>query len=568
MKKYEIQPTIREQFYNPYCFVPLSNNVFNYTEEEKYKFMIANDVPFKNGISGKIHATFTAKSPFCVKSNEKENCNINGKYIIPSTSIKGMIRSVFDIITLSNISHSADNSRFSMRNVRSDDYDLKKEAPKSGFLILLRGDYFIIPCKSEAVLYETINEEEGVDVKHGKTVEEKYKLIRKKYKFQTEDDFFHYWFFSGFMNNKKHEYDFKVPKSITQKDLIPLNENEFKEFRFINEIENKNKSWAFWKKEMLSFSCLEELQQKSYKGLAPCFYREQIDKYGNRSVKDLGFSYLYRIPYQKTIHDCLPNSYKQNTFDMSQALFGFVLPKSKNRKEESLRGRVRFSNAFIKNAEREGEHTFILGSPKPTYFPFYLQKNGNSLQTYKSENPIISGWKRYLLHSKVQKGEKQNKGSESSFIALKAGATFTTEIYVHNVLPYELGALIAALTFCNHKECFHSLGYAKPFGYGKMKLEDVKLELTPNSSEIEELSSDFLMKEFENKILSNTQMTPNQYHNYLWSLFKIASGDYKDKPIRYPRLDNYDKIAKRKKSEFDIISNEKKSLDNFSPITK
>jgi hypothetical protein len=95
---------------------------------------------------------------------------------------------------------------------------------------------------------------------------------------------------------------------------------------------------------------------------------------------------------------------------MSQALFGFVLPKSKNRKEESLRGRVRFSNAFIKNAEREGEHTFILGSPKPTYFPFYLQNNGKSLQTYKSENPIISGWKRYLLHSKVQKGEKQNKG--------------------------------------------------------------------------------------------------------------------------------------------------------------
>ena len=37
MKKYKIQPTIREQFYNPYCFVPLSNNVFNYTEEEKYR---------------------------------------------------------------------------------------------------------------------------------------------------------------------------------------------------------------------------------------------------------------------------------------------------------------------------------------------------------------------------------------------------------------------------------------------------------------------------------------------------------------------------------------------------
>ena len=48
----------------------------------------------------------------------------------------------------------------------------------------------------------------------------------------------------------------------------------------------------------------------------------------------------------------------------------------------------------------------------------------------------------------------------------------------------------------------------------------------------------------------------------------MVSGDYNDKPIRYPRLDNYDKIAQRKKSEFDIISNEKKSLTDFSPITK
>lgn len=560
------QVNLGGQFYNPYGFVPLSEHVFNYTEDERKRFMFAHDVPFEQGISGKILVKFKAKTPFCVKSVDKDNCHVKDKYFIPSTSIKGMVRAVFDIITLSNIKNGSNNSRFSMRDLRSKDYALKEKAPQSGFLILLGGNYYIIPCVNEMVSYKDIEYEEGVDVRKGRTAKDKYKMLKGDYVFQTVDNEYHYWLFSGFMSNKKHEYDFTVPTNITQNQLIPLTDSVFEEFRFIHEKENKNVSWAFWKSKMKTFSTLDELKQKAYRGLAPCFYREQVDENGKKYVRDLGFSHLYRIPYQKKIHDCLPSAYNQETFDMSQALFGFVATKGNRARESSLRGRVRFSNAFIENAERGGEQTFILGSPKPTYYPFYLQQQGNSYNTYLSDKSIIAGWKRYLLHAEAERGKGQGKKSESSFVALKAGAIFTTEINVHNLLPYEVGALLAALTFCNHRECFHSLGYAKPFGYGKMQLVDCQLYLETNAGGNVNMGMDTLMEAFYKKLCDNAHISSNVYQNYLSPLYRIASGNYTDRPIRYPRLDNFDYSTGKKKSEFDIIKNERKSLNNFTPI--
>ena len=564
MKNYYNFPK-NEPFYNPYGFVPLSDRVFNYTEDEKKKFLAANDIPFRNGLSGKLKVTFKAESPFCVKSQKEENCNIDKRYFVPSTSLKGMVRAVFDIITLSNIKNGSNNSRFSMRDLHSKDYELKEKAPQSGFLILLGGNYYIIPCVNEAVSYKDIEYEEGVDVRKGRTAKDKYKMLKGDYVFQTIDNEYHYWFFSGFMFNKKHEYDFTVPTNITMEQLIPLTNSVFEEFRFIHEKENKNQSWAFWRGEMKAFSTLGALKQNAYRGLAPCFYREQVDEQGKRCVRDLGFSYLYRVPYQNKIHDCLPEAYKNDTFDMSQALFGFVKMNKNRVGENSLRGRVRFSNAFIKNAERAGEQTFILGSPKPTYYPFYLQQKGDAKNTYQSENPIISGWKRYLVHKEAKRGQKLGKGSECSFVALKAGATFSTEISVHNLLPYEVGALLAALTFCNHSEYFHSLGYAKSFGYGKIKLLDLKLDLISNSPEGKNFSADALLKEFENKICSTTNLDLNAYHQYLQPLFKIASGCYDNKEIRYPHLGNKSGTQKEK-NEFVEIKNNKQSINDFTPI--
>ena len=61
------------------------------------------------------------------------------------------------------------------------------------------------------------------------------------------------WFFSGFMNNKEHEFLFDIPMSFNSEDLIPLQEDEYQDFRFIHEIENKNASWTYWKKKIKNY---------------------------------------------------------------------------------------------------------------------------------------------------------------------------------------------------------------------------------------------------------------------------------------------------------------------------
>lgn len=527
--------------YNPYSFVPLSEHVFNYTKDEKAQFLYANDIPFEDGLSGKITVEFEAKSPFCVKSQDKENCNINRKFFIPSTSIKGMIRSVYEIITLSNIRNQSENSRFSMRDLTSKDYELKSDKPKGGFLFLLNGNYYIIPGDHWQMTYKEIEDEEGVNVKYGKSAEAKYRLLKNGYIFPTEDDRIHYWVFSGFMNNKKHEYDFALPLSINPENLVPIKEKELKDFLFIHEQENKNETWAFWKKEMRNFNSIEDLKKAKYKGLAPCFYRIKEEN-GHICVKDLGFTNLYRMPYQNKVHDCLPIQHKEENFDMAQALFGYTQADRKDKSEKSLRGRIRFSNAFIENAEIEGEHTFILGSPKPTFYPFYLKQERGRKITFAAQKPIISGWKRYLLHKEAQEGNGQKKDCESSFVALKAGATFKTDIYIHNLHPYELGALLAALTFCNHNECYHSLGYAKPFGYGKMKLTNIQFNLVQNKEKSHDLKQETLINEFKKKVVENTRISVDSYNRYISTLIRIASGNYPIHNIGYPELKDFKEI--------------------------
>lgn len=55
---------------------------------------------------------------------------------------------------------------------------------------------------------------------------------------------------------------------------------------------------------------------------------------------------------------------------------------------------------------------------------------------------------------------------------LSGGTKFKSTVIFHNLRPEELGALLSALTFHGYKEkeCCHQLGQAKPFGYGRIKI--------------------------------------------------------------------------------------------------
>lgn len=544
------QRYINKDFYNPYAFVPLTGKIFILDEKEKES--ISLDVPFADCYSGTVTVDFESMTPFCVCDSDGMNVNLSHKFFIPGSSLKGMIKSVFEIITMSNIRNGIANNRYSMRDLRNNSYELKStnHPQKSGFLFQINGKYFIIECDSQKWDYENIENKENITgLKYGKNIKEKYDKL-KSHIIENEDGGFSMWFFSGFMNNKKHEYLFDIPQSFDK--AVPLQESEYEDFIFIHEKENENASWKFWKRKLKNYKAIEEIQKDGYKGIVPCFFRTKRDDNDKECVRDLGFSFLYRQPYQKTIHEFLPPIYQQNGIDMTQAVFGFV------KGNDSLKGRVQFEHSFIKNVNIEEEQTFILGSPKPTYYPFYLeQKTLGDLQTYFSKNTNLSGYKRYLVQEKAKIGNESKAKVTKSFTPLSANTRFSTTIYFHNLRDYELGALIAAITFCNQQaSCYHSLGIAKSMGYGKIKV----LNYTINLSNIDDSQKDFY-KSFVIKICDALDFrNEEEYLNSISSLFKIASGNYyPQKEVRYPIMN---------KKEFETIKNQKLSLKDFTPPCK
>lgn len=115
-----------DKYYNPYNFSPISERVY----KPSWRNMISQDIPFYDGISGSIYVTFKALTPLIIKEgkDQPESVNFNGKPFIPGTSVKGMIRNVLEILSLSKIGPRIKDNRYSMRDFDNSDYTLKTKA--------------------------------------------------------------------------------------------------------------------------------------------------------------------------------------------------------------------------------------------------------------------------------------------------------------------------------------------------------------------------------------------------------------------------------------------------------
>ena len=84
----------------PYNFVPLAQKVVF----PEWASQISIDRPFEDGISGTIDVEYTSQTPvFIGNGKNKENgCAdnykaANGKYAIPGSTLRGMLRNVIEI---------------------------------------------------------------------------------------------------------------------------------------------------------------------------------------------------------------------------------------------------------------------------------------------------------------------------------------------------------------------------------------------------------------------------------------------------------------------------------------
>lgn len=490
---------------SPYNFVPAPNE--NAVHKPDWANQVSHDIPFSDGESGELTLQITAETPLFIRNghskdqveNEFSHVMLNGekKYFIPGSSLKGMFRNVLEIMSYSKLNSGLVNDdRYAFRDLTNGSLYLntyKSSDVKGGWLRENeKGDWVIEECERLALIHhEDVDAVLGTSFRNDyfnrnpteKTAKAKYircgarplthrfdSVVNKNNKLIARPNIngeLGTIVFTGQSSKrneskdrpsgKVHEFVFFSSESPSKIDVTGKMQ---KDFRFIyHEDDNQNISpdWDYWKAEL-------KQGQK-----IPVFYTKD----GAAEIKHFGLAYMYKLPFENSIHQMEPliNYGKQR--DLAEIMFGYT------EKDESLKGRITLSHAFSNNAVPLGERFEILASPKASYFPFYVQQFKNGTKDYNTyqDTASLRGFKRYpgqaSAHSRAYTPEQsKNSNVFSCFNPIDKGAIFLCKVRFHNLRKSEIGALISAITFHdNEHRCYHSLGGAKPYGYGKVKVE-------------------------------------------------------------------------------------------------
>lgn len=511
----------------PFNFVPLSDKVYF----PEWADQISQDIPFEDGVSGTIELKITAQTPIFVRNGhtkedgEEKNETYksfskdpNGKYFIPGTSIKGCIRNALEILSFGKID-SIDNKRYSIRDLQLKKYlaFFQNSTVHCGWLSI-EGEKATI---TDNGIPRRISHEE-IDKKYQTNFCEKFsdKFFLKQesnrsslLKYKMLKGYNLHGSFRELPLNPKNEVDKRIKVVFDSNGGVsgtivvtgqpgvrkPTEKNadgtirkkasgKFYEFVFLDKIENTytfdteeenglfsdfrfnykdSEEWKYWRNK------LEKGEQ------IPVFFYADGDR-----LLHFGLSYLYKLPFSGRVKDYSYPSHRDKRKDLSDCIFGMVEGSS------ALKGRVQFSSAWLETGKPvDYVLSPYLGSPKPTYYPIYLKQNGTHgvmldnndrgvfFATMLDKDTVLKGWKKYPVQSNhtedfmIPDGQDDNT---NPFVPISSNSVFRSFVRFHNLKKEELGALLTAIEL--REGLFHSLGFAKPFGYGRcaVKIENVR----------------------------------------------------------------------------------------------
>lgn len=245
-----------------------------------------------------------------------------------------------------------------------------------------------------------------------------------------------------------------------------------------------------------------------------CIFYCQPEQQGGE-VTLFGQSPNFRIPYspQKngraaSAEDFIPESLKDSkTIDFADAIFGFVRDeKQKEDSTQAVSSRVFISDAVCQ--QTNGEDIWlstrpivpkILAGPKPNTFQHYLvqtKADKPDLKHYGSapgKETVIRGHKLYWHKKKptitLENPEKVSDTQKTQIKPIKPGVSFQFTIHFENLRDVELGALLWVLDLAQDEQYRLSLGMGKPLGMGAIKIA-YKLYLNQRKQRHEKLFAD------------------------------------------------------------------------------
>ncbi len=242
----------------------------------------------------------------------------------------------------------------------------------------------------------------------------------------------------------------------------------------------------------------------------------ELEKENETQVRNIALARVARLRHRCSIGDLLPDHLKPSEqyekLDIASRVFGWVkaTPTEDRKTRVAYAGRVRFSHAELiedKGVYDEEMPLAILGAPKPTTTLFYLRRKEGEWSEQERKKPgaantigydgpnELRGRKFYRHHGEAlnrleyERAERRRDHQNRSVRGVRApGNMFQFTIQFHNLAPVELGALLWTLGLSEEEGCFLGLGYAKPLGFGSVKLSVEQVELLDLSSRYNSLS--------------------------------------------------------------------------------
>ena len=421
------------------------------------------------------------------KYDPKKNSDFfspTGKAAIPGSSLRGMIRTMVEILSYSKFGFTQDDRRLyfrtfadSVRGVR-DEYSRHMSSAKgeekrmSAGLLHRKGyrSYEIIPAgKVKKVFGEEAKRyrERGKEIDRGIfTLPDGGFIVCIKN-------------LEGTINN------YHVAKDNSQKPVTwDQAEMEMDIAHYIDDI-NRSKSvpdlLKLVNKKYKEFDKKINREVEKFIEFVPCFYTTYKDK--GKSHYAFGHNPYFRLPYQQTINALIKqNDLKDGGLDFANSIFGSVESGKENKQ---IAGRVFFMDAIRVSGEISDLEVApkILSSPKPTTFQHYLEQNGKSdndaMREHYNSNTKIRGNKLYwnFLASKWQadkqeeiKKEIHSEKSQHTLIKIaNSHSIFKGRIYFENLTEKELGALLSAVILIPGSH--HKIGMGKPLGLGTISIQ-------------------------------------------------------------------------------------------------
>jgi CRISPR-associated protein (TIGR03986 family) len=258
----------------------------------------------------------------------------------------------------------------------------------------------------------------------------------------------------------------------------------------------------------------------------------------------------YAFPREKFLFGHLKNCRNHQALCPACRVFGWVDNKPlTNVKPTAYASRVRLSYGELTSNKGFLPDTrlAILSTPKPTTTSFYLlNKQGMPDPTvdYDKDEARLRGRKFYRHHAMAVQEEYTGKGKEGSdqdrtvHRALDEGATFGFSVEFENLAPLELGALLYALEL--EEGMFHRLGYAKPLGFGSIKITIDSLQMIDWNRRLNSLDSNAGWYGADKTTLKDNflkemrSIYPDDFDNVLSDLRALLRMP-PNLPIHYPR---------------------------------